>query len=44
MFDRYAIGAAIPLMVMVGCAELVSQQDTADPSLTRYTIEVRGMS
>jgi len=44
MFDRYAIGAAIPLMVMVGCAELASQQDTADPSLTRYTIEVRGMS
>jgi hypothetical protein len=44
MFDRYAIGAAIPLIVMVGCAELASQQDTADPSLTRYTIEVRGMS
>lgn len=44
MFDRYAIGAAIPLVVMVGCAELASQQDTADPSLTRYTIEVRGMS
>lgn len=44
MFDRYAIGAAIPLMVMVGCAELASQQDTADPSLTRYTVEVRGMS
>ena len=44
MFDRYAIGAVIPLMVMVGCAELASQQDTADPSLTRYTIEVRGMS
>jgi hypothetical protein len=44
MFDRYAIGAAIPLIVLVGCAELASQQDTADPSLTRYTIEVRGMS
>jgi len=44
MFDRYAIGAAIPLMVVAGCAELASQQDTADPSLTRYTIEVRGMS
>ena len=44
MFDRYAIGAALPLMVLVGCAEFASQQDTADPSLTRYTIEVRGMS
>lgn len=43
MFHRYAIIAVVPLMLFIGCGEAQSE-DTADPALSRYTVEVRGMS
>jgi len=43
MFNRYAMVAIVPMVMFVGCGE-VQSEDTADPALSRYTVEVRGMS
>lgn len=45
MFNRQMVGVAIPLVMLLGCGDMYSPgEDTADASLQRYTVEVRGMS
>jgi hypothetical protein len=45
MFKRYVMRIVAPILLLAGCGEMVSPgEDTADASLQRYTVEVRGMS
>ncbi len=45
MFKRYVMRIVAPILLIAGCGEMVSPGvDTADASLQRYTVEVRGMS
>ena len=45
MFNRVLLRIAGPMVLLVGCGEMYSPgEDTADASLQRYTVEVRGMS
>jgi|GEM_PF-303239 len=45
MFNRYIMRIVVPILLLAGCGELSSiSEDTADPALSRYTVEVRGMS
>ena len=46
MFKRYVMRIVAPILLLAGCGEMLSpiSEDTADASLQRYTVEVRGMS
>ena len=45
MFNRRMLGVAVPMVMLLGCGDMYSPgEDTADASLQRYTVEVRGMS
>ena len=46
MFKRYVMRIVTPILLLAGCGEMLSpiSEDTADASLQRYTVEVRGMS
>ena len=45
MFKRYVMRIVAPILLLAGCGEMYSPgEDTADASLQRYTVEVRGMS
>jgi hypothetical protein len=45
MFRRYVMRIVAPILLLAGCGEMYSPgEDTADASLQRYTVEVRGMS
>ena len=45
MLNRVIMRIAVPMVLLVGCGEMSPPgEDTADASLQRYTVEVRGMS
>ena len=46
MFKRCVMRIVAPILLLAGCGEMLSpiSEDTADASLQRYTVEVRGMS
>ena len=46
MFKRSVMRIVAPILLLAGCGEMLSpiSEDTADASLQRYTVEVRGMS
>lgn len=43
MFNRYLLGAVAPIVMIAGCSKIAGE-DTADPKLARFTVEVKGMT